>query len=317
MKLSSVFAHYLYQNKTLNLPGVGTFEIDPAASIPDPSDKNSTDFMHLIKFTKRSILRADDELIEFIRVHTGKIKPLAESDLESYLSDGKLLLNIGKPFFLEGIGTLQKLRDGDYEYAPGAPVLERLDAEKPGDKILKQRPAFDSGYSQIEPENNSGRRILIGLGLALGLGAVIWGGYSLYNRNTQPITPAAIEDKQTPPPATQPAPVKEEDSAALKKIDSLNTAGATQQPVLSTPASSTTAGSFRYVLETTANKARALRRIAQLELINPRIKMETTDSTSFRIFVELPGTPADTLRTRDSLNLWYYGKKDVKVSVEQ
>ncbi|MET0299592.1 MAG: hypothetical protein ABW036_07515 [Flavitalea sp.] len=316
MKLSSVFAHYLYQNKTINLPGIGTFEIDPSVHIPDPSDKNSTDFMHLIRFTKKNILKADDALIEFIRVHTGKIRPLAESDLESFLSDGKLLLNIGKPFFLEGIGTLQKLRDGDYEYAPGAPVVERLEAEKPGDKVPKQRPAFDSGYSQIEPENNSGRKILIGLGLALGLGAVIWGGYSLYNRNTQPITPAAIEDKQTPPPSTQPEPVKQADSSALQKIDSLNTAGATQQP-LSTAASSTTPGTFRYVLETTENKARAIRRIAQLELINPRIKMETTDSTSFKIFVVLPGTPADTLRTRDSLNLWYYGKKEVKVSVEQ
>jgi hypothetical protein len=42
LKLSSVFAQYLYQNKKMNLPGIGTFEIDPSIPLPDSSDKNAT-----------------------------------------------------------------------------------------------------------------------------------------------------------------------------------------------------------------------------------------------------------------------------------
>jgi hypothetical protein len=316
LKLSSVFAQYLYQHKKLNLPGIGTFEIDPSVSIPDVAEKNAPDVQQYIHFTKKQIQRPDDDFIDFIRIQTGKIRPLAESDLESYISDGKLLLNIGKPFFLEGIGTLHAIREGDFEFTPGAPVMERLEGEKSGEKVIKKRPAFDSGYSQIEPDNNNNRKALVGIGLALGLAAVIWGGYSLYNRNTEPITPAAIEDRPEPaatPVASQPdttttvvSPPR--DSISLKPAD-IATSPSTQ------PAATT--GTVRYILESTSNKARALKRINQLALVSPRMKLQTTDSAFFRIYVDLPGTPADTVRIKDSLNAWYWGRKEMKVSVEQ
>ncbi|RYZ34042.1 MAG: hypothetical protein EOP49_35010 [Sphingobacteriales bacterium] len=294
------------------MPGIGSFEIDPAVHIPDPSEKNATDFQQYIRFINRPVHKPDDDFIEFIRIQTGKIRPLAESDLESYLSDGKLLLNIGKPFFLEGIGTLQKVREGDYEFAPGAPVMERLEGDRAGEKVVKKRPAFDSGYSQIEPDNNGNRKALLGIGLALGLGAVIWGGYSLYNRNTEPLMPAAIEDNQPTQPAVTAAP-----DTTTKTIDS-TARPADSLPVSTPPVSPTTAtaGTFRYVLETPASKTRALKRIAQLELVSPKMRMETTDSTNFKIYVDLPGTAADTLRIKDSLNAWYWGRKQMKVWIE-
>jgi hypothetical protein len=315
LKLSSVFAQYFYQNKKLNLPGIGSFEIDPSIPISDSSDKNAPDFKQHIRFTKKAIQKPDDDFIDFIRIQTGKIRPLAESDLESYLSDGKLLLNIGKPFFLEGIGTLHKVGEGDYEFAAGAPVMERLEGDKAGEKIIKKRPAFDSGYSQIEPDNNSNRKALFGIGLALGLGAVIWGGYSLYNRNTEPLTPAAIEDNQPPQSATTPV-----DTATKQTIDTTTRAAVTDSiPVTPAPVSqaSEIPGTFRYILETPATKTRALKRINQLALVSPKMKMETTDSTSFKIYIDLPGTPADTARVKDSLNTWYWGRKEMKVSIQQ
>jgi hypothetical protein len=315
LKLSSVFAQYFYQNKKLNLPGIGSFEIDPSIPISDSSDKNAPDFKQHIRFTKKAIQKPDDDFIDFIRIQTGKIRPLAESDLESYLSDGKLLLNIGKPFFLEGIGTLHKVGEGDYEFAAGAPVMERLEGDKAGEKIIKKRPAFDSGYSQIEPDNNSNRKALFGIGLALGLGAVIWGGYSLYNRNTEPLTPAAIEDNQPPQSATTPV-----DTATKQTIDTTTRAAVTDSiPVTPAPVSqaSVIPGTFRYILETPATKTRALKRINQLALVSPKMKMETTDSTSFKIYIDLPGTPADTSRVKDSLNTWYWGRKEMKVSIQQ
>jgi hypothetical protein len=317
LKLSSVFAQYLYQNKKLNLPGIGSFEIDPSVSIPETIDKNTPDFRQYIQFVKKNIQKPDEDFIDFIRIQTGKIRPLAESDLESYLSDGKLLLNIGKPFFLEGIGTLQKIREGDYEFTPGAPVMERLEGDRGGEKMVKKRPAFDSGYSQIEPDNNSNRKALIGIGLAIGLGAVIWGGYSLYNRNTQPLMPAALEDKPVvSAPAPETSSVTPPDTSSKQNADSLNSAAATP-PVSTNPNLATEAGSYRYILETTYSKPRALRRIAQLALVSPKMKMETADSTSFRIYVDLPGTSADTTKVKDSLNAWYWGRKEMKVSIQQ
>ncbi|RYY29639.1 MAG: hypothetical protein EOO04_06885 [Chitinophagaceae bacterium] len=310
MKLSSVFAQYLYQNKKLNLPGIGSFEIDRSVSVPDSNDKNVLDFGQYIRFTNKNIAKPDDEFIDFIRIHTGKIRPLAESDLDSYLSDGKLLLNIGKPFFLEGIGTLQKAREGTYEFVPGTPVMERLEGDKGGEKSVKKRPAFDSGYSQIEPENNNNRKALVGVVLALGLAAVIWGGYSLYNRNTEPLMPAAIEDREpqvTLPADTGTAVTRNDSATVINDAPAVATA-----PVLSTP------GSYRYILEIPVSKTRALKRINQLALVSPRIMLRTdADSTSFMIYVDLPGSQADTARIKDSLNAWYWGRKEMRVSIAQ
>jgi hypothetical protein len=311
LKLSSVFAQYLYQNKKLNLPGIGSFDIDPSVSVPDVAEKSSGDFGQYIHFTNKSVARPDDDFIDFIRVQTGKIRPLAESDLESYLSDGKLLLNIGKPFFLEGIGTLHKVREGNYEFVAGAPVMERLEGDKGGEKMIKKRPAFDSGYSQIEPENNNNRKALVGVVLAIGLAAVIWGGYSLYNRNTEPLMPAAIEDQQTTtPPVTADTTSLRPDSSATS-IDSGSITAAPASPV-------STNGSYRYILEIPVTKTRAVKRINQLALVSPRMMLQTNaDSTEFNIYVDLPGTAADTARIKDSLNAWYWGRKDMRVSIAQ
>ena len=119
MKLPSLLTQYLYKYKKLNLPGIGTFTLDPAAIIPDDHSKNEHETALGIEFKNNPVSQADPELIEFIRVHTGKIRPLAIADLDSYLTLGNEMLNIGKPFYLEGIGTLTKGQEGRFEYTPG------------------------------------------------------------------------------------------------------------------------------------------------------------------------------------------------------
>ncbi|MBO9573100.1 MAG: hypothetical protein J7497_12990, partial [Chitinophagaceae bacterium] len=126
MKLSALFAKYLYQHRQLSLPGIGVFSIDPTVTIPEVTDKLFPDFLQQIRFQQKNITAADEGFINFIRTETGKIKPLAESDLDSFLSDGKILLNIGKPFHIEGIGSLQKNKEGQLEFKAGEPVLSRL-----------------------------------------------------------------------------------------------------------------------------------------------------------------------------------------------
>ncbi|MEO8584037.1 MAG: hypothetical protein ABI415_09590, partial [Flavitalea sp.] len=119
MKLSSLFAKYLYLKKELNLPGIGVFSLDPSIIIPEATEKNATDFIQQIKYVQNPVSGADEAFINFIRAETGKIRPLAVSDLDSFLTDGKILLNIGKPFQLEGIGSLLKTKTGVYEFTPG------------------------------------------------------------------------------------------------------------------------------------------------------------------------------------------------------
>jgi hypothetical protein len=311
LKLPLLFSQYLYQHKLLNLPGIGSFELDPSVAIPEANDKNTADFKKFIRFIQKPVLKPDDEFIDFIRLNTGKIRPLAESDIDSFLDEGRLMLNIGKPFFITGIGTLHKNREGLYEFSPGEPTVERLEGEGAGEKIVRKRSVFDSGYSQLEPESNLLRKLLIAGGIIVGLTAIVWGGYILYNNNVEPQTaeqPGSANTQDTSSGTVPPTDSLLADTSSASAIDS--TAAKAPQLVADP-------GSYKFVLETTSNKNRAVKRIAFLNTISPRMKMETNDSTSFKIFVMLPSAAADTNRIKDSLNSWYWGRKEMKVSIEK
>src|SRR5262249_31922568 len=101
---------------------------------------------------------------------------------------------------------------------------------------------------------------------------------------------------------TQSAP----DTATKVKADSVPPAASVAPP-----------GNYKFVMETTGKKTRALRRMAQLADLKTSYRLETSDSLTFNITVTLPATPADTPRLKDSLNAWYYGSKPVKVRIVQ
>ncbi len=306
MKLENLFALYLYQFKTLNLPGIGVFTADKTVTVPDDNEKHPTPVQG-ITFTNKNVLLPDDDFINFIKTHTGKMKPLAISDLESYLMLSKQFLNIGKPFYLEGIGTLQKINDGSLKFTPGDYASTRLDPPI-GEKASlekKTRSAFaDETKSYNTVGNNASRKMLL---LLLGLGTILlvgWGGYYLFKSNTGAgysedgniDTVSAI----TTLPQDNPGPVLLADSAAVKDSTAR-----------------ISAGTYKYILESTANRKRALRRFNDLSSFRNGIQMETKDSVLFNIYVIKPSAPSDTTRLKDSLNAWYYGTREMKVRIQQ
>jgi hypothetical protein len=301
LKLSLLFAKFLYQHKQLNLPGIGVFTIDPAVTISEVTEKNSHELVQHIRFSQKNIVKPDEEFIEFIRTHTGKIRPLAESDLESFLSDGKILLNIGKPFHLEGIGTLQKNRAGAYEFYPGLPLLEKLEnfSTERDSKSSNTKQPSEQNYNLAARNNQSGKMVWIVLAILVGLTAIIWGGYSLYNSNTdnegtqanksnaaQPISPSA-------------------DTTKSKIIDS-TTVVAEPSPVVTgaIPA----AKPYKFIFRL-ASKNYVIKRYNDLKTSNPSLNWDTKDSVVYRLYVSIPAAPSDTARIRDSLRSWYGTKK--------
>jgi hypothetical protein len=279
----------------LNLPGIGVFTIDPSITVPDPSDKNSQDFLQNVKFIQKSVTKPDEEFIEFIRLQTGKIRPLAESDLESFISDGKILLNIGKPFHLEGIGTLQKSKGGTYEFYPGLPLIERLENIFPekDTKHAHTRHVHEHDYDPSQKGNNTGRTIWVVLAILVGLGAIIWGGYSLYNKNTDPEGTAARQ------PAVEPAAVdtiqnKVTDTVSLKPDSSTITVVSTKP--------------YKFIFRV-GSKNYIINRYNDLKTSDQTLFWDTKDSLTYRLYVALPVAATDTMRIRDSLKEWYGSKK--------
>jgi hypothetical protein len=269
----------------LRLPGIGVFTLDPSIVVPDIADKLFPDFLQNIRYTQQPVNAPDEDFINFIRTETGKIKPLAESDLDSFLSDGKILLNIGKPFHIEGIGFLQKTREGILEFKPGDPLLYKNE----GQHREVEEPTEKSKSFYLDKHSASGgRKIFIALGAIAGIVIVIWGGYVLYNRtnnSSSSTETAAVETVAT-------------DSLRISSMpDSLRR-----------PNADTVRSTYKFVIERTRNKGRALRRYTQLTENFTPIKMETKDSTLFNLYFILPATSADTARIRDSLKMWYARK---------
>jgi hypothetical protein len=294
LKLTSLFAQYLYINKSLVLQGIGSFVLDPAVHIPAENEKNPKTILEGVSFQFNLRAEEDPGLIDFIVKQTGKIKPLASADLDSFITLGKQFLNIGKPFPLEGIGTLEMVKQGVYEFTPGNVIAQR--SEEPANERMKEKaPEEKYNYNEYlyNEKKGNGKQVLAIAAMVLVVAMLGVGGYFLYKYFSaeKPVsnTAAAIKDVEAIPVA--PAAVNADSIAAAKKRDSL----AALQPV---PAGMIT---YRIVVEDTNNKVRALTRFSKLKSFGFPVFMETPDSVNFKIFYTFTRPPADTARTRDSL----------------
>lgn len=315
MKLESLLALYLYQKKKLNLPGIGTFEAANEIAVPEDNDKHPAR-VEGITFQSKFVPEPDDDFIEFIKTHTGKMKPLAISDLESYLMLSKQFLNIGKPFYIEGIGTLQKVNDGSLQFTPGEYVSTKL--EPPS--LEKHAAAENKKVRQREEHHDysrggSGSKKALMLFVFVATIALIGvGGYFLYKSNTP-------EDEITHTAVNSISPITDSSNNTTNVYSDSLTVNSNADTTSSTMAAapvSTAPGNYKFIMETTASKNRALTRHAYVNKISRRIQLEAkADSSLFKIFVVLPASPADTARIKDSLNAWYYGKKEMKIKIEQ
>ena len=298
MKLASLFAKYLYQQKQLKLPGIGVFSIDPALPFPEVHDKTLADYIKQIRYVQQPVTAPDEAFISFIRTETGKIKPLAESDLDSFISDGKILLNIGKPFHFEGIGSLLKTRAGLYEFTPGEPSLDRL--EHYLGELKEDRPNKKYSYDEVSArQRKSMSRSFIIASLVAGVALIIWGGYSLYNRHSP-----AIEDAPAVITADTSASRHTDTTLTSAAKDSINNNG---QSGPMAPA-----GSYKFVIERTNRLARATKRFTQLKSYYKDIQMETKDSLSYSLYFIRPALVADTTKVKDSLKR-LYGSREVTI----
>lgn len=308
MKLDRLLAPYLYQHKKLNLPGIGTFEADTSTVVPEDNDKHHTQVQG-ITFKQHSDPEPEQELIEYIKMQTGKMKPLAMADLESFLMLVKQFLNIGKPFYIEGIGTLQKTVGGSLHFTPGEYIISR-----PGSNTQEPAPTA----KKIAPEGKAGaRNVILTLAAITTLAIIGWGGYYLYQLNADKENQEApVPNTVTLPVDTTQTPVIQPDSSLLIK-DTTVTPGTTDTTTVKPSPVAAPTGAYTFVFETITDKGKALYRYNYLHKINPKIRLQAkSDSSSFKLYVVLSAMPADTARTKDSLNMWYYGKKELRVKIE-
>jgi hypothetical protein len=315
LKLPQLLSQFLYQTRKLDLPGIGSFTLDAGAVIPQESDRISQVPASGITFKNANIATADDALILFIKEHTGKMKSLASADLDFYLTTGRQLLNIGKPFYLEGIGTLVKNKEGRLDFTPGEYMVARV--EDP--HAERKATSFDEAPRHQDAGSSNSRQMLLLVGLIGGLIVIGWGGYYLYKRNNF-VEPTA-ENRATVIPETTPTDTmtaatagdSARTAATTGKTDTLAKstaptgtaanppAPANTQPTASIPVPTEGQSLFRFIILQTANKNHALRRYNQLLGYQLNIKMDQKDSSYFKLYFPIAATIRDTTHIKDSL----------------
>jgi hypothetical protein len=316
----------------LDLPGIGSFTLDAGAVIPQESDRMGQVPASGISFKNANIFTPDDALITYIKEHTGKMKSLAAADLDFYLTTGRQLLNIGKPFFIEGIGTLLKNKEGRLDFTPGDYLIPRID-ELSGPERERSRNTYDEPPRE-EPKTSNvrQRQTLLLVLLVAGVVVVGWGGYYLYQRNNFseqagpenrataiPDTPAArsADTVAATQPATDTTTSKSPTvTGALAKADTAKADAVAARPAAG-PAVSPAAAPptfvphdpvpaegqslYHFVILRTPNKVHALRRYNQLLGFQLNIRMETKDSTFFKLYFPVAAAPKDTTHIKDSI----------------
>ena len=290
MKIEQVLVQQLYSNKKITLQGIGVFSLDSSVSLPADYDKGVVIPDRAITFQYNPKVVEDQELINAIVKHTKKIYPLASADLDSFLMLGRQFLNIGKPFIIEGLGTLDKAQTGELVFVPGQFITPRIEAPK----ALKENeteeksglfPDYDS-----EVKSHTARNIIIIAAIILGLVAAAY--YFLFKKPDQGIV------NETQPFQTN------TDTVALKK-----------DALITQPLAATTDGyTFKIVFKETIDKDEAEKTLGKYKQFGHKVIMFTIDSLTYKVAEPFTLPLSDTTHIKDSLNKYFYkGKAYVEV----
>jgi hypothetical protein len=305
VKITPLLAQYLYNSKQLVLPGIGTFHIDADAVVnTDTTGRNRHVALPPIHFAAGNAHTPfDPELINYIAQHSGKMKPLALADLESHIELMHQFLNIGKPFLLDGIGTLTKPNGGALKFIAAnepvtAPKPIEISIREDRVKTIHEAPVTQESFLHENNRKVGWKKPVIVLLVLAGLGFSIWGGYYLSqlneaDNNTVSETINSVQDTPVTPLST--APVTPDTANKNSTTPAVSTTN-----IVVPPADNN--GNYKYVLET-SNKERAIKRYKQLKTNRWDVHMETADSLAFTLYLSLPKLGADTTRVKDSLSM--------------
>ncbi len=281
----------------MSLQGLGTFSIDiPLPEVTD-NEKPVAIPANAVSFQYDPKVGEDESIIDFIVTHTKKIKPLASADLDSFLTLGRQFLNIGKPFTIHNIGTLDKLKSGVLEFRPGQLILQKMEAPRDLTENDVEENDSENLFNDYQKDrgSNSGKRALavIILLVIVGFGAwAVW--FFLFKKN----------DDQ-PLPAENIVPVSD---SASHSPNSFSNGSVQDTSRLASPGNTDTA-SFDVVVKETKIKAIAVTRLALLESYGRNVVMYTNDSITYKVAEPFRLPLSDTTKILDSLRKYYSSGK--------
>ena len=293
MKVQDLLGEYLYQHKQLTLPSIGTFELDASVNVYELKEDVLPE--DAIRFTQNTQAVVDDALLNFLVQQSGKMKPLAMSDLDSFLNNGWQLLNIGKPFTIKGVGALTR-KGNDLSFIQGAPTLEKTEAS--GAYNLKDRTRQKEEIKELsfesEVKKGNGKKVIITLASIIALALIVWAVYLAIPKNENSGSEETeIQQTDTTLTGTQ------QDTTDQQLKDTV-----LQQP---TSAADT---SFQLILASFKDTAEANKELAKQMSRRKNVTVQQKDSL-YQIILTVNRPKADTAIVKDSLMNYYKIKSKV------
>jgi hypothetical protein len=300
MKIEHLIVQYLYSNKHMVLPEIGSFKLADGVAVPTESDKDTVLPENAIEFSADAKAPFDDGLIAYIMKNTGKIKPLATSDLESYVMLSKQFINIGKPLIIDGVGILQKIGNGQLTFTQ-AGATHVLNTEAPKQVVEKVKENID-----FAAKKNEGKNKMTWLVPLLISFLVIGAGLSAYFfifKNKGSNNAITAEATNTTTETSTASNTASGDTATLKK-------DTTVKPYIPNAADS---NSFYIVIKEFPSYALAKQRVDKLVSFGNNVIVSTKDSVTYKMRMPFRVAITDTARVRDSLNKFFAAKTYIEL----
>jgi hypothetical protein len=275
---------YLYQNKSVSLQGFGTITLNSNVPDLDVISKNRQIPIEGASFVSSTKAQTDEEFVKFFSQQKGKIKPLAESDIESHLQLARQLMNIGKPYEVEGLGIFAMNKDGGMVLQTGHYSLPSTEAAVQPARLRErtEQQERQDAEEATSAMSSGARKALIGSGIVLLLLVIGWFIWSKMAGETappvQPVTNTGVA------------------SDTLGTVqDSVSTVISIQHPDDTIPV-------WKAYFRTFNGKERieAMQRL--YSRYDSAVQVETADSSSFRMYVLVKKPTADTALLLDSLS---------------
>lgn len=305
MKIQDILSQFLYKEKSLTLPGLGRFDLDPSVNVYELKEEGWPS--NTISFTSDRYAPLPDELLQFLVQQTGKMKPLAISDLESYISSGLQLLNIGKPFPIKGIGSLTKTRDENFQFEQGSPALEKIDSINTDH--VRDRTIVGNGEEVIDfsqEVRKSSKKPIIIFGSLVAILLVGWAVYLALPKTKTAVEEPILNEQQAAIDTSAPAIDTVGMLTDTAKAVSVDTTTATPPPAPVQNAAGS--ASFQLVVDQHKNKAAADRRAEALKVRGFDVSVNQKDSSTYRVVLQVNRPVADSAYVMDSLRKYYLWK---------
>lgn len=287
MNFEQLLVKYLYQHKQLSLQGFGIITLN--SSVPDAEmiNKNKHIPIEGVSFASNPKAQTEEGFVQFFSQQKGKIKPLAESDIESHLQLARQLMNIGKPYEVEGLGMFAMHKDGSMVLHVGHYTVPAADPSgQPG--RLRERTEQEQREDAEESGGGIGpgaRKALIAAGIIL---LVAVGGWFIWSK---------MQGEKAAP--------LQGNSSSVVPVDSLNDLADTvpaTKPVSATQPAADTTPVWKAYFRTFTGRER-LEAMKHLYLkYDSAVQVETPDSSVFRMYVLVKKPTADTAGLTDSIS---------------